>query len=50
VITLSYQLFAPNDPLCCPTAPSQAVRFQYLDGVLTPLDPIPPSGGSGNHR
>jgi LppP/LprE lipoprotein len=50
VITLSYQLFAPNDPLCCPTAPAQQVRYQYANGVLTPLDPIPSSSGSGNHR
>ena len=50
VITLSYQLFAPNDPLCCPTAPSQNVRYQYANGVLTPLDPIPPSSGPGNTR
>ena len=50
VITLAYQLYAPDDALCCPTAPTQNVRFQYLNGVFTPLDPIPTTDPSVNHR
>lgn len=49
-ITLSYQLFAPSDPLCCPTANSQNVTYQYVNGVFTALDPIPGTDPNSDHR
>ena len=50
VITLNYTLFGPNDPNCCPTGGTQAVRFQWDGATLTPLDPIPGEDPTQNHR
>jgi LppP/LprE lipoprotein len=41
-VTLAYQLYRPNDPLCCPGGGTAHVRFQLNNGRLVPLDPIPP--------
>jgi hypothetical protein len=41
-VTLAYQLYRPNDPLCCPGGGTARVRFQLNNGRLVPLDPIPP--------
>jgi hypothetical protein len=41
-VTLAYQLYRPNDPLCCPGGGTAQVRFQLNNGRLVPLDPIPP--------
>jgi hypothetical protein len=41
-VTLAYQLYRPNDPLCCPGGGQAHVRFQLNNGHLEPLDPIPP--------
>jgi hypothetical protein len=41
-VTLGYQLYRPNDPLCCPGGGEAHVRFQLNNGRLTPLNPIPP--------
>jgi LppP/LprE lipoprotein len=41
-VTLSYPLYRPSDPLCCPGGGHASVRFQLNNGKLTPLDPIPP--------
>jgi hypothetical protein len=41
-VTLAYQLYRPNDPLCCPGGGQAHVRFQLNNGQLVPLDPIPP--------
>ena len=50
-ITLAYQLYRPNDPLCCPGGGTAHVRFQLNNGRLVPLDPIPPvSSSSGTSR
>ncbi len=40
-VTLAYQLYRPNDPLCCPGGGQAHVRFQLNNGRLVPLDPIP---------
>jgi hypothetical protein len=50
VITLSYTLYAPSDPNCCPTGGMQQVRFQWNGSSLTPLDPIPGEDPTKNHR
>jgi len=41
-VTLSYALYRPHDPLCCPGGGQAKVRFQLNNGRLQPLDPIPP--------
>jgi LppP/LprE lipoprotein len=41
-VTLSYALYRPGDPLCCPGGGEAKVRFQLNNGKLTALDPIPP--------
>ncbi|MGW4529113.1 LppP/LprE family lipoprotein [Amycolatopsis sp. NPDC004378] len=40
-IALTYQLYNPDDPACCPTAGSALVRFHWFGTELRPLDPIP---------
>ena len=50
VITLSYTLYGPTDPNCCPTGGTQSVRFQWNGTSLTPLDPIPGEDPTQNHR
>ncbi len=50
VITLSYTLYAPADPNCCPSGGTQSVRFQWNGTSLTPLDPIPGEDPTKNHR
>ncbi len=50
-VTLAYQLYRPNDPLCCPGGGTAHVRFQLNNGRLVPLDPIPPvSSTTGTSR
>jgi LppP/LprE lipoprotein len=50
-VTLAYQLYRPNDPLCCPGGGEAHVRFQLNNGRLLPLDPIPPvSSTTGTSR
>lgn len=50
-VTLAYQLYRPNDPLCCPGGGAARVRFQLNNGRLVPLDPIPPvSSTTGTSR
>ncbi|HEX4017354.1 MAG TPA: protein kinase [Frankiaceae bacterium] len=50
VITLSYTIYGPSDPTCCPTGGMQTVRYQWDGKKLTPLDPIPTDDPAGNHR
>jgi len=45
-VALSYPLYAPSDPHCCPTAGSRLVRFHWDGSVLTPLDPLPSNPNS----
>lgn len=47
-VTLAYQLYRPNDPLCCPGGGTAHVRFQLNNGRLVPLDPIPPVSSSSS--
>jgi hypothetical protein len=50
-VTLAYQLYRPNDPLCCPGGGTARVRFQLNNGRLVPLNPIPPvSSTTGTSR
>ncbi len=45
-VTLAYQLYRANDPLCCPGGGQTTVRFQLNNGKLAPLDPIPPASST----
>ncbi|MCL2768660.1 MAG: LppP/LprE family lipoprotein [Solirubrobacterales bacterium] len=50
-VTLSYPLYRPHDPRCCPSGGHAEVRFQLDNGKLVALDPIPPnSSQSGLSR
>jgi hypothetical protein len=40
-LALSYALFAPDDPLCCPSS-RKTVRYRWDGQQLNPLDAIPP--------
>ena len=42
VAALSYPLYAPGDPHCCPTGGSRLVRFEWNGSAVVPLDPLPP--------
>lgn len=50
VITLAYTIYAPSDPLCCPTQGTQSVRYFWNGNGLIPLDPIPGEDPNANHR
>jgi LppP/LprE lipoprotein len=41
-VTLSYALYRPGDPMCCPGGGEAKVRFQLNNGKLTALEQIPP--------
>jgi len=41
VVALSYDLYRPGDPQCCPTAGGAIVRYQWNGSQVVPLDPIP---------
>ncbi len=49
-ITLAYTIYKPNEPVCCPTGGTKKVRFQWNGKTLVPLDPIPSSDPTKNHR
>ncbi|MFD2420877.1 LppP/LprE family lipoprotein [Amycolatopsis pigmentata] len=40
-VTLSYQLYNPADPMCCPTASTATVRYHWTGSGLVPLDKVP---------
>jgi hypothetical protein len=40
-LALSYQLYNPEDPMCCPTANAATVRYRWTGGSLVPLDRVP---------
>jgi len=42
-VTLSYRLYRPRDPLCCPTGGEQTVQFALDNGRLAPMSSIPSS-------
>ncbi|MCK9893578.1 LppP/LprE family lipoprotein [Frankia sp. AgB32] len=41
VVALQYDLYRPDDPMCCPTAGGSTARFQWNGTSVTPLDPVP---------
>lgn len=41
IVAVNYNLYHPSDPLCCPNAGAQTVRFLWAGGRLNVLDPIP---------
>jgi hypothetical protein len=49
-IALTYVLYKPSDPMCCPSAGTATVRFHWTGSRLVALDPIPPDSGSGPSR
>jgi len=40
-VSLSYPLYRPSDPMCCPTGGAAQVRYYWNGARLVPLDPIP---------
>jgi LppP/LprE lipoprotein len=40
-VALEYELFEPDDAMCCPSAGSATVRYRWNGQQLVPLDPIP---------
>jgi hypothetical protein len=42
-VVLAYALYRSHDPLCCPSGGQAVVHFQLNDGVLVPLQPLPPA-------
>jgi hypothetical protein len=45
-VTLAYALYQPHDALCCPSGGETKVSFQLNNGMLTPLQPIPPASST----
>ncbi|ONH33479.1 hypothetical protein BL253_01460 [Pseudofrankia asymbiotica] len=42
-VALQYQLYRPDDPMCCPTAGAATVRFVWAGSAVAPIDPLPSS-------
>jgi hypothetical protein len=42
-IALSYAIYKPGEPICCPTGGAMIVRYQWTGTKLVALDPIPSS-------
>ena len=42
-IALSYAVYKPNEPLCCPTGGALIVRYKWDGTKLRALDPVPPA-------
>jgi len=40
-VALQYQLYRPDDPMCCPTGGAATVRFQWLGGRVVAAGPLP---------
>jgi len=43
-MALQYQLYRPDDPMCCPTAGATTVRFAWNGTTAAPLDRLPSTG------
>jgi energy-coupling factor transporter ATP-binding protein EcfA2 len=41
ISAVSYPVYRPKDPFCCPSGGTQTVRFEWIDGHLERLDPLP---------
>lgn len=52
VTEVSYGIYVPEDPDCCPSGGRTTVSYSWTGSSLQPLDPIPPSdpGASGSRR
>ncbi|OAA23873.1 LppP/LprE lipoprotein [Frankia sp. EI5c] len=46
VVALQYDLYRPDDPMCCPSAGASTVRFRWDGSAVVPLDPIPTNSWS----
>jgi LppP/LprE lipoprotein len=40
-VTLEYELYHPDDPLCCPSAGAAAVRYHWMGTKIVRLDALP---------
>ena len=40
-IALSYVVYKPNEPMCCPTGGALIVRYKWDGTKLRALDPVP---------
>ncbi|WP_243408085.1 LppP/LprE family lipoprotein [Frankia canadensis] len=40
-VALQYDLYRPDDPMCCPTAGGATVRYRWTGSSVTPLDALP---------
>jgi hypothetical protein len=40
-VALQYQLYRPDDPMCCPTAGAATVRFHWSGTTVKAIDPLP---------
>lgn len=49
-VAITYDLYVPQDPMCCPSAGTATVRYQWNGSQLTALDPIPAASGPGPNR
>lgn len=49
---VSYGIYVPADPDCCPSGGRATVRYAWNGSELQPLDPIPPTdpGVTGSRR
>jgi hypothetical protein len=42
-VAIQYQLYRPDDPMCCPTGGASTVRFVWDGTTVRPIDPVPSS-------
>jgi hypothetical protein len=47
-VALTYPLYEPSDPMCCPSGGSHTVRFQWNGSRLVTLDALPSNPNSVN--
>jgi hypothetical protein len=40
-VALQYQLYRPDDPMCCPSGGASTVRFRWTGSGFVPLDRLP---------
>jgi hypothetical protein len=40
-VALQYQLYRPDDPMCCPSGGATTVRFEWRGGRVVAADPLP---------
>jgi hypothetical protein len=45
-VTLAYALYRPHDALCCPSGGEAKVSFQLDNGMLAPMQAIPPASSA----